>query len=71
MASEERAALEAAIIQAALAERRACNALYKAFADVTRTEYSPEDDERDATRTAYEAAVDALLAFLGEGTDAK
>jgi hypothetical protein len=63
MASEERARLEADVVQAALAERRASLALKNGH--LHQVPPGAEQAWADAL-TAYEAAVDALLRFLGE-----
>jgi hypothetical protein len=64
----ERARLEAAVVEAALAERRAELAYDAMAASVWPSQYDTETTRAVyASRKAYEAAVDALLAFVGEG----
>lgn len=60
--------LRADVVQAALAERRASLALKEGH--LHQVPPGAEQAWADAL-TAHEAACDALLAFIGEGTDAK
>ena len=64
--SEEKARLEAAVVAAALAERRAGLAMKQ-----THLFIHPPGTERvwEDALDAYEAAADALLAFLEEAGD--
>ena len=57
---DKRARLEAAVVQAALAERRTFLRLHLGFSRYVKPA---------AAEIVLRAAVDALLAFLGEATD--
>jgi hypothetical protein len=71
MASEEQARLEADVVQAALAERRADLAYEQMTRTVWPCQYSRETVQPVyAAQKALAVAIDALLAFMGEATDA-